>query len=158
MSFKSPSPKPHLNRTGQFFALPRKARPILVVFLFLPFSLLLPQKGQILLLLPFKNQRTAKGAGGKGPRQKTSKIVKKCQRYFRHFSTFFAQGKKRQKSPKSFSKSFSTLFDKIIARHQFSGPFWGALKKGKKLGREQGLRQRFIKEKWPPGSLDTSSP
>ena len=36
--------------------------------------------------------------------QKTSKIVKKCQKYFRHFSTIFA-------------------------RHQFSGPFWGALKK-----------------------------
>ena len=34
--------------------------------------------------------------------QKTSKIVKKCQTYFRHFSTIFA-------------------------RHQFSGPFWGAL-------------------------------
>ena len=35
--------------------------------------------------------------------QKTSKIVKKCQKYFRHFSTIFA-------------------------RHHFSGPFWGALK------------------------------
>ena len=34
--------------------------------------------------------------------QKTSKIVKKCQKYFRHFSTIFA-------------------------RHQLSGPFWGAL-------------------------------
>ena len=34
--------------------------------------------------------------------QKTSKIVKKCQNIFRHFSTIFA-------------------------RHQFSGPFWGAL-------------------------------
>ena len=33
--------------------------------------------------------------------QKKSKIVKKCQKYFRHFSTIFA-------------------------RHQFSGPFWGA--------------------------------
>ena len=37
--------------------------------------------------------------------QKTSKIVKKCQKVFRHFSTIFA-------------------------RHHFSGPFWGALKKG----------------------------
>ena len=34
--------------------------------------------------------------------QKTSKIVKKYQKNFRHFSTIFA-------------------------RHQFSGPFWGAL-------------------------------
>ena len=60
-------------------------------------------------------QRIAKGAGGKGPRQKTSKIVKKCQKVFRHFSTIFAQGKKRQKSSKSFSKSFSTLFDNFGA-------------------------------------------
>ena len=36
----------------------------------------------------------------------TSKIVKKCQKYFRHFSTFFAQGKKRQKSSKSDQKHF----------------------------------------------------
>ena len=34
--------------------------------------------------------------------QKTSKIVNQCQKYFRHFATFFA-------------------------RHQFSGPFWGPL-------------------------------
>ena len=51
-------------------------------------------------------QRIAKGAGGKGPRQKKSKIVKKCQKVFRHFSTFFAQGKKRQKSSKSVKKFF----------------------------------------------------
>ena len=37
--------------------------------------------------------------------QKTSKIVKKRQKVFRHFSTIFA-------------------------RHHFSGPFWGALRKG----------------------------
>ena len=48
--------------------------------------------------------RIAKGAGGKGPRQKTSKIVRKCQNVFRHFSTIFAQGKKSQKSPKSAKK------------------------------------------------------
>ena len=35
--------------------------------------------------------------------QKTSKIVEKCQKVFRHFSTIFAQ-------------------------HHFSGPFWGALR------------------------------
>ena len=34
--------------------------------------------------------------------QKVSKIVQKCQKYFRHFSTIFV-------------------------RHQFSGPFWEAL-------------------------------
>ena len=48
---------------------------------------------------PFLFQRIAQGAGGKGLRQK---IVKKGQKVFRHFSTIFA-------------------------RHQFSGPFWGAL-------------------------------
>ena len=45
----------------------------------------------------WKNRRSVKGAGGKGPRQKTSNIVKKCQRVFPHFSTFFAQGKKKSK-------------------------------------------------------------
>ena len=67
-------------------------------------------------------QRTAKGATSKNVKhcqkvskisstlfdifrtgQKTSKIVKKCQQYFRHFLTSFA-------------------------RHQFSGPFWGPMK------------------------------
>ena len=73
-------------------------------------------------------QRIAKGAGGKGPRQKTSKIVKKCQKAFRHFSTFFAQGKKNVKNRRKVSKIFSTLFfDNFRAAHQFSGPFWGAL-------------------------------
>ena len=76
--------------------------------------------------------------------QTTSKIVEKCQKVFRHFSTIFAQGKQRQKSSKSV-KSFSTLFDNFRAaqktsksvknifdtfrhfrsRHQFSGPFLG---------------------------------
>ena len=76
--------------------------------------------------IPKIYQWTAKGASGKGPRQKKSKIVKKCQKYFRQFSTFFAQGKNvknRQKCQKYF-RHFSTIF----ARHQFSGPFWGALK------------------------------
>ena len=54
-------------------------------------------------------QRIAKGAGGKGPLQKTSKIVKKCQKYFRHFSTIFAQGKKRQKSSKRGKKFFDSF-------------------------------------------------
>ena len=71
-------------------------------------------------------QRIAKGAGGKGPRQKTSKIVKKCQKVFRHFSTNFAQGKKRQKSSKSVKKFFDT-FRQISRRHHFSGPFCNPL-------------------------------
>ena len=65
---------------------------------------------------PFFFQRIAKRAGGKGPRQKTSKIVEKCQKVFRHFSTIFAQGKKRQESSKSV-KIFSTLFDHFRAAH-----------------------------------------
>ena len=64
-----------------------------------------------------------KGAGGKGPRQKT---LKKCQKVFRHFSTIFAQGKKRQKSSKSV-KTFFRHFSTFFARRHFSGPFWGAL-------------------------------
>ena len=52
------------------------------------------------------HQRIAKGAGGKGPRQKTSKIVKKCQKVFRHFSTIFAQGKKTSKIVKKCQKVF----------------------------------------------------
>ena len=51
-----------------------------------------------------------KGPVARGPRQKTSKIFKKCQKDFRYFSTFSAQAKKRQKSSKV-SKIFSTLFD-----------------------------------------------
>ena len=52
-------------------------------------------------------------------RQKSSKIVKKCQKVFRHFSTIFAQGKNRQKVP----KSFSTLFDNFCAAPFFPAPF-----------------------------------
>ena len=79
-----------------------------------------------------QNQRTAKGASRKGPRQKTSKIVKKCQKYFRHFSTFFAQGEKRQ-NRQEVSRIFSTFskndFVTISAWHRFSGTFWRALTK-----------------------------
>ena len=52
------------------------------------------------------NQRTAKGASGKGPCQKTSRSVKNI---FRHFSTFFAQGKKRQKSSNIFFDTFDNF-------------------------------------------------
>ena len=74
-----------------------------------------------------KWQRIAKGAGGKGPRQKTSKIVKKCQKVFQHFSTFktfFAQGKKTSKTVKKCQKVFRRFSRGTI----FSGPFGGALK------------------------------
>ena len=67
-------------------------------------------------------QRIAKGAGGKGPRQKTSKIVKKCQKVFRHFLTIFAQGKKRQKSSKSVKNVFDT-FRQFSRGTFFPAPF-----------------------------------
>ena len=73
------------------------------------------------------DQRIAKGAGGKGPRQKTSKIVKKCQKVFRHFSTIFAQGKKRQKSSKSVKKFFNTFRQFSRRAKFFSGPFCNPL-------------------------------
>ena len=66
-------------------------------------------------------QRTAKGASGKGPRQKTSKIVKKCQKYFRHFSTCFEQGKKRQES----SKSVKNIFRHFSGGTSLPAPFRG---------------------------------
>ena len=68
----------------------------------------------------------AKGAGGKGPRQKTSKIFKKCHKVFRHFSTIFAPGKKTSKIVKKRQQGFQH-FSTIFARHHFTGPFWGAL-------------------------------
>ena len=77
-------------------------------------------------VLTLSGQRIAKGAGGKGPRQKKSKIVKKCQKVFRHFSTIFAQGKKKSKIVKKCQKYFRHFLT-IFARHQFSRPFWEAL-------------------------------
>ena len=70
------------------------------------------------------SQRVAKGAGGKGPRQKKSKIVKKSQKVFRHFSTIFAQGKKRQKSSKSVKMFFDT-FRQFSRGTIFPAPFGG---------------------------------
>ena len=69
-------------------------------------------------------QRIARGAGGKGPRQKTSKIAKKCRKVFRHFSTIFARGKKRQKSSKNVKKFFDT-FRQFSRRAPFFRPLLG---------------------------------
>ena len=92
-----------------------------------------------------KIQRIAKGrAGGKGPRQKTSKIVKKCRKFFdtfragqktskifkkcqkvfRHFSTICAQGKECQKSSKSVKNFFDT-FRQFSRGTSFPAPFRG---------------------------------
>ena len=54
----------------------------------------------------------------------TSKIVKKCQNVFRHFSTINVKRAKNVKKCQKVSKSFSTLF----ARHLFSGPFCNPLR------------------------------
>ena len=99
-----------------------------------------------------KSQRTAKGAGGKGPRQKTSKNAKNRQKYFRHFSTFFAQGKKKVKNRQKVSKYFSTIF----ARHQFSGPFWGALKIPAR--RSMSLREKGGKRERPGAPPSPTKP
>ena len=48
-------------------------------------------------------------------KEATSKIVKKYQKYFWRFSTFFAQGHKRQKS----SKSVKNIFDNFRAAPVF---------------------------------------
>ena len=51
-------------------------------------------------------QGIAKGVGGKGPRQKTSKLVKNCQKVFRHFSRRAKNVKNRQKNVKKFFDTF----------------------------------------------------
>ena len=77
----------------------------------------------------------------KGPAERaTSKIVKKCQKIFRHFSTIFAQGKKRQKSSKSVKK-FSTLFDNFRAA-PFFRPFLGGSDEWVGERRSEGSRSR----------------
>ena len=60
-------------------------------------------------------QRIAKGAGGKGPRQKTSKSVKKFFDTFRQFWRRAKNVKNRQKA----SKIFSTFFDNFRAAPVF---------------------------------------
>ena len=54
----------------------------------------------------------------------TSKIAKKCQKVSRHFSTIFAQGKKRQKSLQSVKKIFDT-FRQFSHGTTFPAPFGG---------------------------------
>ena len=55
----------------------------------------------------------------------TSKNVKKCQTYFRRFS---CRAKKKSKIVEKCQNNFRH-FSTILARHQFSCPFWGALTK-----------------------------
>ena len=75
------------------------------------------------------SQWTAEGASGKGPRQKNQNR-QKVSNYFRHFSTFFAQGKK-VKNRQKVSKIFSTLFDNFRAAPVFrpllGGPNLGGI-------------------------------
>ena len=60
-------------------------------------------------------QRTAKGASGKGPRQKSSKSVKNIFDDFRHFS----RRAKKVKNHQKVLKIFSTLFDSFPAAPLF---------------------------------------
>ena len=62
-----------------------------------------------------QNQRSAEGASEKGPRQKTSKIVKNILDSFRHFSRRAKNVKHRQ----NVSRISSTLFDKFRAAPVF---------------------------------------
>ena len=70
------------------------------------------------------SQWTAKGASGKGPRQKPSKTVKNRQKVSKNiFDTFrqFSHRAKTVQNRQKVSKLFSTLFDNFRARHLFSG-------------------------------------
>ena len=68
-----------------------------------------------------------KGPAERGHVKKTSKIVRNCQKVFRHFSTIFAQGKKTSKIVKKRQKVFSTLFDNFRAAPFFRPLLGGAL-------------------------------
>ena len=63
----------------------------------------------------------------KGPTERGH--VKNRQKYFRHFSTCFAQGKKRQKSSKSVKNIFDT-FRQFSRGTSFPAPFGGPLTLG----------------------------
>ena len=63
-------------------------------------------------------QRIAKGAGGKGPRQKTSNIVKSVKKFFDTFRQFSRRAK-NVKNRQKVSKIFSTLFDNFRAAPVF---------------------------------------
>ena len=80
-------------------------------------------------------QRIAKGAGGKGPRQKTSKIVKKVSK---SFSTLFDNFRAGQKTSKSVKKFFDT-FRQFSRGTFFPAPFAIALSYG--LSISQNIRE-----------------
>ena len=91
-------------------------------------------------------QRTAKGASGKGPRQKTSKIVKKCQRVFRHFSTLFdifRAGQKTSKIVKKCQKVFRHFLT-IFARHPVFRPLLGGSDGFRR--EESGMSREFCRD------------
>ena len=79
---------------------------------------------RLILFCPFNCQRTAKAASGKGPRQKTPKIGKKCQTCFETFR-HFSRRAKNVNNRQEVSKIFSTIFDNFRAapvfRHLLGG-------------------------------------
>ena len=96
-----------------------------------PLPLRLQAKGHYDLTLVFRRlfsetiSADCKRGRRKGAASKNVKSVKKCQKVFRHFSTIFAQGKKRQKSSKNVKKFFDT-FRQFSRRHHFPRPLLGA--------------------------------
>ena len=70
-------------------------------------------------------QRIVTGAGGKGPRQKTSKIVKSFKKFFDTFRQLSRRAKNVKNRQKA-SKFFSTLFDNFRAAPFFRPLLGGA--------------------------------
>ena len=93
------------------------------------------------------NQRTAKGASGKGPRQKESKSVKIIFDTFRHFSRRAKKVKNRQ----TVSKIFLTLFDNFRAAPVFQPLLGGSDGKGV-TGHVGTNTPKFVPPRWqrPP--------
>ena len=83
-----------------------------------------PAKSQESFRKP-QHQWTAKGASGKGPIQKTSNIVEKCQIFSTLFDIFRA-GQETSKSSKSVNNIFD-IFRQFSRGTSFPTPFGGAL-------------------------------
>ena len=77
-----------------------------------------------------------KGPAERGHAKSRPKVVKKCQKYFRHLSAFSAQGKKTSEIVKKCQKDFRHFLT-IFARHLFCGPFQGALTKRQEHGAQE---------------------
>ena len=101
-----------------------------------------PAKSQVCTPSPQEDERKQEGFGTRSYRSRcdckrgrrkgaTSKNVKNSQKASKRFSTLFDNFRAGQKTSKIVKKrqKYFRHFSTIFARHQFSGPFWGALKK-----------------------------